>query len=348
MGGNVVFGDAEATPIDLNKNDRQVVLEEIQLFMDTLRIDESPWASGNAEYYLSGSSAWLADKSITCEDLRLLKGTFSDIDIMFDKLQADKLISLFESEGPHAKNAELIGFKRSANTIVTLWDFECLDGYTQVDFELVDFRYFYASTEGDPTEWAQWAFNSSWDDWRLARCKGVAQKLLFRACGALTWKKMQDTKGEEFWDTQVALSNSGMREKFAYGRNWVVTGKDKDRTFITDRKKIFSRLFPNVQAIDARVDLFFSSYIGMIDGIKFFGNGNLKVVDRFAEILFGKDSQELYRDNPARDYHVKFNMFRELTDRLNTNIAQWAHIIEAYGNFQNDGLLEEAVHRDSL
>lgn len=351
MGGNVMIGDATATPINLSKIDRWLVFEEIAEFADTLAIDPKPWTEENGDDYLSGSSAWISQEDISSSDLRLLKGEFSDIDLLWDRDQADALVAFLDSDIKHAHNATLIGFKRSANTIVTLWDFDLFDDYTQVDFELVEFDYLSSIEDGyggEPVEWARWAFSSSWDDWRLARVKGVAQKLLFRACGSYTGKHMVDTKGEKFFDTQAAFSNSGMREKFTYGKNWVVTGKNKDREFITDRSKIFRRIFPGVQVTKARVDLFFSSFIGMCDAIALFGAGKLDVVDRFAEIIFGNDAQVLYRDNPERDYNTKLHMFRELTARLNTGITPWSDIIRAYGNFQNNGLLEEAIHRNSV
>jgi hypothetical protein len=333
-GGNLMLGDQGADRIDLTKINRDSVTVQIDRTLDAINKAYKkkyglPLWSGElfkSKEFLSGSAFHFFNRAIPTAEFTKYKNTVGDVDTQVDKIQDENLGEFLKAiTGKTFGDASLIGFKKSAGQYITLWAFPEFGINIQVDMELVDFAY------GKPTAWSMFSHSSAWND-ITAGIKGVFHKYIMRAASAKTLRDIIILKGKKETPTKIKASDlafsvqHGLRTKIApvldgVGKHIMQDGlyvyreiPTSESTYITDLKVIFKLLFERMpSAADMKM---MDSFIGAAELIKKYiaPAEQTRLINAFANILFDKGAQGLYRGDAERDNAEKMAAFLKLTE----------------------------------
>jgi hypothetical protein len=334
-GGNVQIGDQEAERIDLGKINRDEIIDTIEVVLDSINNKFKaeyglPIWSGElfaSKEFLSGSAFHFFDKLKPTAEFKQYKNTVGDIDTMADKILAKEIEAfLNKHEGAKFGPAKLIGFKKSAGQLITLFQFDNPRINIQVDLEFVDFL------NGKPTEWSAFSHSSDWNDIK-AGIKGVFQKYALRALSTRTLRDIIILKGKKETPTKVKSTDlafsvtAGLRVKIE-----PVMDGDEHRhldglpvyreiptassTYVTELTSMFSMFFDKEPS---KAELTkFGSFIGCVELVKehFSLADQSKFILGFANTLWGMGAQGLYRGNPELDNKEKLVAFNKMVGIL--------------------------------
>lgn len=324
MGGNVIFNGIGSDRIEIqNQYSRDRILDRLTHLFAGINRDLKLWATDKhtIEEYLAGSTVFLFDTRIPVEALIEVKPTFGDVDIQFDKNRVDAVVAWLTNI-PEIGMFRLVGWLKSIDTVVTLWQDQVTKKNYQVDLEMVEFE------NGIPSAWSKFSRSSDWDDLELG-IKGFAHKYIFRA---ITAKDLIDTNVQLKTKlvrkkiTPVVFSPKGARKKYhSVGINvWEEIPMDES-LLIRDVEDLFE-LFFDGQARGDEVDLMYS-YRGVIELILRYIDKNDfgAIADGMANLLWGKGAQEVVRDDKDSDFAVKASAYDYLVTRLGVNSTAMGH-----------------------
>lgn len=333
-GGNLMLGDQGADRIDLTKINRDIIIVKIEKLLDVVNKAYKkkyglPIWSGDlfkSKEFLSGSAFHFFNRAISTAEFTKYKNTVGDVDTQVDKIQDENLGEFLKAAtGKKFGDSSLIGFKKSAGQYITLWAFPEFGINIQIDMELVDFAY------GRPTPWSMFSHSSAWND-ITAGIKGVFHKYIMRAASAKTLRDIIILKGKKETPTKVKASDLafsvqlGLRTKIApaldnLGKHMIQDGlyvyreiPTSESTYITDLKVIFKVLFEkDPTAADMKM---FDSFIGAAELVKKYMSPaeQSRLIKAFANLLFDKGAQGLYRGDAERDNAEKMTAFLKLTE----------------------------------
>lgn len=352
-GGNVVFGDEEASRIDLEKYNRAEVVDVVRTFLSEFN-DAVENITGikmwndklfDSNLYLSGSAFHFFDtKGIDDLSFKEVKDSVGDIDTQINVNQqsmVEKALAQMSSQS-FSNNVEYINFKKSPGQFITLWKFPDFDLNIQVDLEFVEF-----DKRGFPTDWAQFSHSSAWEDLEKG-LKGVFHKFLLQSLDAPKFIRMiqryKRKRGGKVHNrsTHAFSVGRGLREKMR-------PVKDRDGNIVeyeglpeyeelstkqspgtTDLFIIFNHFF-GIHPSEEELKMM-GSFVGTIELIKrhFSPSNWAKICDAFANKLFGKGAQALYREDPQRDLNEKMRAVNYITAELNVDPDKYVELKKEY------------------
>lgn len=350
MGGNVCIktdsGSHFASDIDLRIVRRSEIVPVLLESLFNVNIEFNrrfgfdlwiPELMNSLEFF-SGSSRHFFDPSIDDQLFVSIKPSIGDIDVQVPE-QYQYELETFLEDNIHCGDLHLIGFKKSAGQLISLWKSETLHQNIQIDFELVAFR------EGFPTNWAKFSHSSSWKDMQKG-IKGVAQKMLLRALQAPQLNAViirGKRKDKEELSAEYAFSvTHGIRKKIEkvvddHGNHVKVDNKQvfkplspSESKGITDITKIFEYFF-GVKANGKELkDM--ESFVGLIKLIKKYKtkDDHKKIFDGFINTMWGKQAQGLYRNDPQKDLDEKMKIVKFLESELGLSIKGKEQLIADY------------------
>lgn len=319
MGGNVKIGNENADRIDLDLVDRDDLVKELQLFMESFE------ATYGAKLEPSGSTRFLFNRNISTSELKIYKPSFGDIDFQIDKNKMPKKL-----KSTALGSFTYIGSKMTTNTLVTLWKFR--DFNIQIDFEGVEF-------DGDqPTKWSQFSYSASWLD-QMSDIKGVAHKYIFRALTArwLNDYPVRMKSGVKNKRTSIyAFSNKGLRKKLIetdYGE--YIELKTNESTYIRDLELIFMILICSNCKFSETDEILMHSFHGILQLIQKYIPENEWVIiaDAMAHLLWDRSAQEISSDLDE-DMRVKMAIMKSMAANLWLDNRRWDELCNAYYAFK--------------
>jgi hypothetical protein len=352
-GGNIVIGDVAADRINLKQIDRDTAVKSFEKSLNAIndafqKMHGIPlWSKEILDSldYLSGSAKHFFDlKSISTNDFVSVKPSVGDLDTQVDGAMKD-LIQLFldKSTNKTFGSFKLVGYSKSGEQFISLWKALDLGINVQVDLELVEF------INGKPTRWSSFSHSSSWQDMKKG-IKGVMAKYSHRALAGRTAQPIVLLKGKKQTPSKVnasmyTASLKGVRQRIqpvmdeTTGQQKIIDGlpvfteiESKGATFYNDLDIFFSILFNGRKGTDQDLkDL--ESFTGIIDLLKRYvtdGKERAAFVDRFAELLWGKGAQGLYRGNRLLDFREKSVAFRLLCSQLGLSMKPFLPMIRTY------------------
>jgi lysozyme len=329
--------DQEAEEIDLKIHDRDYMVGQLRTLLAAQ--NESFKAAYGKPIWdpkllksgqmFSGSSLQFFDvKGVNTQDFmnKLKKTKVGDIDTQIDQDMGDEVTAWLKSIiGQKVGNGTFLGFNSSLSSI---WLLDDPQVRIQVDYELGP----YDPKTKAPTEWFAYSHSSHYDD-MAAGIKGVFHKYINRA---LTHAQASEKyvarvlkKGVKISDAPVtdsdysfAVSSSqggGMSIKYkpyidpATGQPMEKDGipvmqllEPKDRDYIQNLDQQFQMTYGRKRtAADQKLQ---GSFVGTLQLMNkaFTPEQNEAVARAFLDILFGRGSQMITKDDPARDRDVKF------------------------------------------
>lgn len=316
MGGNVIFNGIGSDRIEIqNQYSRDRILDRLTHLFEGINRDLKLWATDKhtIEEYLAGSTVFLFDTRIPVEALIAVKPTFGDVDIQFDKNRTDEVVAWLTSI-PEIGMFRLVGWLKSIDTVVTLWQDQVTKKNYQVDLEMVEFE------NGIPSAWSKFSRSSDWEDLELG-IKGFAHKYIFRA---ITAKDLIDTNVQLKTKlvrkniTPVVFSPKGARKKYrSVGINvWEEIPMDES-LLIRDVEDLFE-LFFDGQARGDEIDLMYS-YRGVVELIKRYidKRDHHAIREGMIHLLWGHNAQEIVRDDEDADFQTKLVVIEYLEKELN-------------------------------
>jgi hypothetical protein len=338
-GGNVVIstpkGDVAAERIDLSNIDRDWVVDRLYRTLKVInlsfqKISGLPlWDTElfKSKRFLSGSSFHFFNKAIPSKEFIQFKNKIGDLDTQCDSAQSKNIEEFLNvSTGKKFGYATLVGYKKSADQYITLWQFDKPAQNVQIDLELVDFA------NGKPTPWSQFSHSSAWEDIKEG-IKGVWHKMVLRA---VTTKALRDIiilKGKKETPTKVTSTDlafsvgKGLRVKIEP----VMDGNEHRQqdgllvyreiptsksTYINDLGIMFEVLFGSAPT-SGELDKF-SSFVGLLELINKYMTPaeKQKVVIGFAHSLWSPGAQGIYRGDPEADHKDKMTAFTKMVSSL--------------------------------
>jgi len=347
MGGNIAFGSHKADRIDLRQVPRKEIVATITTslllvnaaFKREYKIDL--WYQ-EINHYLSGSSDALFDKKIKDTDFVGVKPTVGDIDVQVNEaLYKELTMFLLKYRSVKLGDLTLIDIKHSTDQIITLWRSTKFQINIQIDFELVRFK------GSKPNEWSRFSRSSHWDDMTKG-IKGVAHKYIMRAAvGAnrnevVIRAKTKRSKDKITIDSEKAFSLKGIRDKLSaardeHGNHIFQNGlpvydviDTKEAAYVQDIDIIFSTMFGrDMTPADKAAMQSFSGIVGLMK--KYLKKVDIeKIVDRFADLLWGPQGQMLYARNAKQDFDEKELMFNLIAQELKINPDKYKEMKRAY------------------
>lgn len=334
-GGNVQIGDAEAERIDLNKIKREDIIPKITTVLDSVnqsfkkQFDVPLWSSElfATKKFLSGSAFHFFDGGIATDEFKKYKNTVGDIDTQVSiDLMKDTAAFLDAHVGKKFGDATFLGYKKSAGQYITLFAFNDPRINIQIDLEFVDFL------NGQPTEWSHFSHSSSWADIK-AGVKGVFHKYMLRALTSKTVRDIVILSGKKEIP-KVVKSNSlafsvqhGLREKITPVMDGAVQRHQ-------DGLPVFKEITPGESNYVKELAVIFEILFGSIpskselkmmdsftDGLKlvkthFSQSDQIKFINGFAEILWEKGAQGIYKGNADLDKHDKMIAYNIVINTL--------------------------------
>lgn len=327
MGGNVQFGDVSADRIRMNDFNRKKVVSEISKglkavsdrFQDKHGIPLWRDELFKTNEFLSGSSLHLFNlKDISDEEFKKHKATVGDIDTQVDGEMKSQIDSFLKSISIGEKIGNIIfqGSKPSGDQFITLWNIPSLGLNVQVDLELVGY------SNGKPTPWSTFSHSSAWEDIKSG-VKGVFQKYILRSLNSRSAKdvliqaKTSRGKDKILHTSELAFSLRGLRTKLSpvldiNGKQLVKDGKlvykeiDTEDSFFETDLDILFKVFFGIKGTPNEIEQF-KSFVGILAlAKKYFNKNDLKkILNGFANLLWGSDAQSLVRGGPQEDFDTK-------------------------------------------
>lgn len=338
MGGNVVIGDNEAQRIDLKKNKRSRIVPILSGSLEAINKafqEQNGFPLWSNEVFYSGSSLHFFNiEGIDDRAFVSVRDSVGDIDTQVDILHSEFIREFLDSnKGKTFSDLILIGYKVSGDQYISLWKSKEYNMNIQIDFELVAFE------SGKPTGWSRFSHSSAWEDLLLG-VKGVAHKFIYRALSAKDLKDVvilpKSPRGKEkvIRSAEIAFSTSGLRQKLKpiihNGRLVYQELSTAETGFITDLGEIFKAFFGHEPTQKEEEKM--HSFIGVLGLIKanYSREEQLAVSDGFANTLWGKGTQSLYRSDKERDLEEKMVMVKVLSEHLEIDPSRWNKLISEY------------------
>lgn len=323
-GGNVQIKSEAAQHIDLTTHKRDdvsgLIMKSLVAINQAFKEDMGlylwkPSYLKQGEVF-SGSTKHFFDKAITAEEFVKHKKSVGDIDLMVDENMKEQIRAFLEAnEDKSFEHLTMIGSKPAGDQTITLWKLDPTGINVQMDFEFVGFH------NEKPTEWSQFSHSSAWEDLQSG-IKGAFHKLLMTSL--MGHKKVDSilqmkTKQKEIKASLNALSIKGLRKKFEKigeqdGKPVIRETGSKD--WVTNFYAIMQEVF-SIEATASDVEKFYT-----FNGILALMKAHLdkdkieKILESFAEKLWGPEAQGLYRGEPNRDFEEKSTAFHFAEDKL--------------------------------
>jgi hypothetical protein len=337
MGGNLkLIRDGvsyESSPIDLRKPEFLFIRSSLTEFYERM-IELGVWLNPVDEdlYHvkvwrmLSGSSRFLFVADF--DELQIEKPTYNDIDFKVDVARRKQIESIiFAQIGFPVGDFTLIGTKRSAGQLVTLWKYG--DNIVQMDFEFVEFNGY----DQCPTSWASFSHSASWQDWKEHRLKGVFHKLMIRALTAPMVKEILIRTGEtvtlETVPTLAFSVQHGLRQKFSGNRGVYTRLKPSESNYITDLRAMMFMLLSNVPSYISVIEFKSTSSICELLAAYYPKDYRLTVARGFVRSLWHGTNQRLSK-NWEEDYHMKHHAITTVYNLLGLIQEDFSDMIREY------------------
>lgn len=293
--------------------------------------------------FFSGSSKHFFDEDISDEVFMKYKPLIGDIDIMIPMQKYYLFSVMMQSLESRLLTPGITYLGQDRNNFGTtfLSVFRYVDEDREVDLQ-IDFEAVnWDNHLQEPTEWAKFSHNSSWED-IITGFKGVHHKFLLInltramskrddiaiATPSSTPEKIRLVSGKKAdqHPRELAFSvDKGLRVKYAqmkYNDGIPVTLEDKlvyqevptgKSVYIQDVRTIFAKIFKQ-EPTEEEYQMF-HSFRGIIELMHMYSDAK-EVYDCFEfalqENLFGKHAQILEKNNPQLDYEVKMKFATEL------------------------------------
>ena len=346
-GGNITLPTGE-TPDDLDLTVTKrgyivPILDKLLSDIDRLYQEQhkealwSPKLLTNKQF-LSGSSLHFFNVSgISDEDFVKVKPKIGDIDTQIDVEKTDKLKAFLDSiQGQDLGDAKLLGYKSGNQQYSSLWELKEPPIKMQIDLEFVDYE------KDEPTEWSQFSHSSAWEDVQEG-IKGVFHKFLISSIGSLSRKdfllrkmvgrgKARAEQDVPTTDNMLSFAVSskeggGLRPKYEpvlddSGQPLIKDGLPVMTALPTSGYEknilsIFQTLFGDrvgAKELSAMKNKLWS-FVGLLDVMNMMLDDQEKqrVFDSFAEKLYGKGAQGLYKNDPERDSADKNSAINKLS-----------------------------------
>lgn len=319
MGGNltlIVEGrEYSSDPIDITEMNSNEFREDVLALLTHLRVCQKFWDSPlygfMIDEFAAGSTRflWGYDRL-----LRQFKPVFGDLDFQVDKEKRSHVEHQLNGlVGRMISKFRLIGLKRSAGQMITLWDY--FGKNIQIDFEFVEFF------RNRPTDWSKFSHSSEWVD-ILRGIKGVFHKFLLRALTApsVATRMVSKPNGmlDEVTDSLWAFSiQYGLRRKYEPVEDdlWVLK-KPSESVYHKDLEYMFWILFGTHQYEIHKE--YFKSFTGLVYLIQSLlpMEQHLPIVNGFARVLWGRGAQ-MIDSNPIEDELCKSTAMDHIINILN-------------------------------
>jgi len=314
MGGNVVINNIEADRIDLTSISRAKVVHLI--WTSLLSMNEGfrlqfgfpIWNNEtfNSKSFISGSGKHLFNrKGIEDAEFIKVKPSVGDIDLQVDINLMEVLPSILFQTGNRFGSLRFIGYKKSANQYITLWECNEMLRHIQIDFEFVEFN------NGEPTGWSQFSHSADWNDMKLG-LKGVAHKYLLRALTTKNLRlfKIKNKRSGTITETLTSFHAfsvmHGLREKLRPIDNNAYEFLTPGQSAYTKNICEISRILISDKLTIDESALLWSS-VGILTLVNQYWNSpeKLMLAMGFVNTLWGEGAQVLYRNDHARDFAEK-------------------------------------------
>lgn len=272
----------------------------------------------------SGSAKHFFDPELDYEEFKKVKSHVGDIDVMFDEKKKDK-VHEFVTKNAGKKYGSLILKGKASGTpdgqAITIFElpkeFWNEVRFIQVDFEPAKFD------DSLPSEYSLFSHSSAWSDMKEG-IKGLFVKFLFRSITSLerlgedavvvtktgkvskaagminpSLRKFFVAKGIRIAFKPI-LEPNGTQKKIDGKRAFeeIPTGES---TYEQSLDTIFSFFFGKVPTKQEKED--FQSFVGCLEIMKKYMDApKISIIfDRWMELVWGKDAQELYRGKEGAD-----------------------------------------------
>jgi hypothetical protein len=341
-GGNVRVGDVQADQILASKIDRQSFVKELtkNLLILNDKFEEKYglkiWAKDSyitsGKVFSGSSEHFINTEGISDEDYGRLKPKTGDIDVQMSEDLEERLHLFFKTETTFG-SMEYLGQSQSAiGQISALFAYKGWN--VQIDFEFVEI-----GPDGMPTEWSAFSRSSAWKDIE-AGIKGVMHKFAIATLDHAYTKVVNLKKGKRkptitptdvhFFAFSVA---KGLRPKYREVQGepgvWEAI-PPKEGKYTRDIAEIFMQLYKKKATSKDRE--MFNSFVGVIDLVdKYMDKKQTKkMVGAFAEFIWGKGAQKLYRGDPIMDAQVKHAAFDYIEKKLGVKKSKYDAMMNSY------------------
>jgi hypothetical protein len=279
---------------------------------------------------------------ISDEEFKKYKPKVGDIDIQCNQ-ELQTQLEEFLTGANHARigNATFLGFSRGSEQYNGLFQFDNPPIKLQLDFEYGR----YAPETGKPAEWTKFSHSSSWEDIQQ-NIKGVFHKYIYRALAKAvpTEKYIAKLTGlgknrkmaisgpvtdANFSFAVASKGGGGIRAKYKpyidpeTNSPKLIDGlpvmeplKSEDSEYIQDLNKQFQLFFGEPPTGDDRT--LQNSFVGTLELMNRYLDDSAKrkaTVD-FLSILFEPGGQMITKNDPARDYDIKFAAVNKMLSTL--------------------------------
>lgn len=311
----------------------------------------------NFEEFVTGSSKFIFDKSISDEDFIKYKPIVGDIDIAIDGKKIKNLLDILNSNENTLilDNVVFIGATKDdikseeaqINTIFKITK-DKLTTNIQIDFEGSEYK------DNKPSEFSKFSHSSNWEDIK-DEFKGVCHKFLLRAL-AKSISPIDNyiivTPKSTFDNYKISTSNKnsksllsfsvskGLRTKYIPVKNTTgeilkINGKtaykeDLDTSSEKYDKNLSSIFFKLFKVRPKNNDLsLFNSFKGCIELINKYHSKEIKD-SIIRNLLDGVMIQGLERDNPKSDMKIKLPLLGALIVKFNSNRGKLCELNDSF------------------
>jgi hypothetical protein len=341
-GGNVRVGNVQADQIMSAKIDRQAFVKELVknlLVLNVafekqygLKIWEKDSYITSGKVFSGSSEHFINTEGISDEDYGRLKPKTGDIDVQMSEDLESQMHEFFKTNTKFGTMRYLGQSQSAIGQISALFAYQ---GWNiQIDFEFVDI-----GSDGLPTEWSAFSRSSAWKDIE-AGIKGVMHKFAIATLDHAYTKVINLKKGKRkptitptevhFFAFSVA---KGLRPKYREVEGeagvWEAI-PPKEGKYTRDIAEIFMQLYKKKASSSDRE--MFNSFVGVIGLVdKYMDKKQTKkMVDAFAEFIWGKGAQKLYRGDPVMDASTKHAAFDYLEKKLGIKKSKYDKLINDY------------------
>lgn len=329
MGGNasvIINGEvvAQAVKLDLNIVSRPWLTNRVSKILHDLN---TKFFGATGEYLFEnpsfvGSSTHLFDDNISDDEFVAHKPTIGDIDVQIDP-RFKAALSEFLVPGLKVYDSTYLG--RSDNSLNQLNCIFEIDGLPiQIDF-------WFAEDGG----WSKFSHSANWEDIKLG-IKGVFHKYLLGSIdfafpmGEITVLTRKTKKPKQVFAHPFAFSvDYGVRKKYeSDGEGHYFEIEPANATYERRQLEIIDMLFRCKHQIGDLEKL--QSFVGIVKLMdKYLTAEQIKLVqDEFFARCFGKNAQQLERDDPAADRSCKMIALKFLQAEIDE--AQVERYYETY------------------
>ena len=363
-GGNASVGNIRANKTDIKKFEREYLKNTLLSIFK--KLDELYFKSyeeklfknlNNIEEYLTGSSKFLVDASISDSEFVKYKPLVGDVDVSIDSKKIKNLLELLVNNENTliTDNVVFIGstkdeIKTNESQINTIFKVTKENNSTnlQIDFEGSEYK------DDKPSEFSKFSHSSNWDDIKDG-FKGVCHKFLLRAL-ARSISPIKNfiivTPKSSFVNYKISTSNKnsksflsfsvskGLRTKYIPVRNnngdiLIINGKkaykeDLDTSSEKYDKNLVS-IFVKLFKVKPKNNdmILFNSFEGCIELINKYHTKEVKdeIIDN---LLDGVMVQGLERENPKGDMKIKLPMLGALLVKFNSNRGKLCELNDSF------------------